>query len=1284
MSSNSAFSIEKLTGRDNYANWKFAVKAYLEHEDLWTCISGQTVDTAKDVKAKSKLILLVDAINYVHIQDATTSKEVWSNLERAFDDNGLSRKVALLKDLITTTLESSRSVEEYVNKIMTSAHKLRNIGFSVDDEWLGTLMLAGLPDLYKPMIMAIESSGVKISADHIKTKLLQEVQSSETTAFYSFKNKTNEKQHHVKPKGPRCYNCNRYGHIGKNCRIQKKTSSNNGDKGFVAAFSASSVTIGNDKWYVDSGASMHMTNTRDWMYDVKHPPISTITVANNTNLPVEGVGKVNLILDGNNANRIQVCNVLYVPKLAGNLLSVSAMVKNGCKVNFSKGNCEIINNKGDFVCNAVLENNLYILKVDRDIKANLSISEISNDVVLWHRRMGHLNFSDVNRLPECTEGVSLTSDKKKLPVICTTCLKGKQSRLPFNHTGSRASELLEVIHSDLCGPMEIPSLGGMKYFLTFVDDYSRSVYVYFLKDKLTVLNAFKDFHKKTENECNKKIKIVRTDGGLEYCNKDFDSYLSQHGIKHQTSTPYSPQQNGLAERMNRTLLERAKCMLSDADLPKPFWAEATATAAYVINRSPTAAINRKTPYELWTGNRPDLSNLRIFGSEVMMQVPKEKRKKWDPKSKKMIFVGYCDNTKGYRLAEPKTNRIIKSRDVQFLENVKNKNDIYLPCDVNSSIEEVQLAPSVRAPDSGTVKLLESADANSSETSDEYETDIDQDESYVPPISSQELPQSTITLRPRNRPHKNEENSQPSYFCPVGNLRDPDSVKEALSSENAENWKLAMDDEFQSLLKNNTWKLTTLPPGKKALPCKWIFKTKIDETGAVNRYKARLVVKGYAQKRGIDYDEIYSPVVRYTSVRYLIALAARYDLEIEQMDAITAFLQGDLENEIYMVQPESYEEGTKVCLLQKSIYGLKQASRQWNVKLDSVLQKIGLTRSRIDPCIYYCIKKSTMMFVAVWVDDLIIFSNNCDLKCEVKEQLKGEFHMKDLGEAKQFIGLNISRKRKEGKIMLDQEMYVKEILNRFGMLESKPVKTPIEVNVKFDSDDTHNNDDIPYRQAIGCLLYLAQATRPDIGFAVNKLSRYVSNPSHQHWLGVKRIMRYLQGTKDYKLCFTKDTTNKITGFCDSDWASSPEDRRSCTGYIFIFQNGAIAWNSCKQSTVALSTAEAEYMAMSAATQEALWLRQLQQELGLYNDCPLLIHSDNQSAISLASVDCYKPKTKHIDIRFHFLRDNVNNKNVNFIYCKGSEMVADILTKGTSLDKHLFCIKKMGLHSRGGVE
>ncbi|GBP30596.1 Retrovirus-related Pol polyprotein from transposon TNT 1-94 [Eumeta japonica] len=483
---NITMSIPKLTGRENWSTWSFAVKAYLQHEDLHNCISAEPNPNdpkavKDDVKAKSKLILLVDPILYVHIQQAENAKQLWDNLTKAFEDRGLTRKVGLLKDLINTTLETSESVESYVNKIMSSAHKLRNINFNVDDEWLGTLMLAGLPDSYKPMIMGIESSGVKISADLIKTKLLQEVKSidSDTTVLYTKHNNVKDPQNNPK-KGPRCFICNKYGHISKNCKSKKAIQNKNKDTSYVAVFSA--ATKYDDGFYIDSGASMHLTMRQDWLYDEVPPPITSIKIANSKMLPVKSCGKIDLnVIGSNNVKQtIQITHVLF-----------------------------------------------------------------------------------------------------------------------------QSTESSELIHSDVCGPMEVKSLGGARSIL-----------------------KFKEYKALVENQLNFKIKCLRSDNGREYLSNDFSNYLKKSGIIHQTSNSYTPQQNGLAERMNRTLMERARCMLINSDLQKSYWAEAVSTAAYITNRCPTRALSYATPEEMWSGKKPDVSHLKIFGCEAMVKIPKRSFENW--------------------------------------------------------------------------------------------------------------------------------------------------------------------------------------------------------------------------------------------------------------------------------------------------------------------------------------------------------------------------------------------------------------------------------------------------------------------------------------------------------------------------------------------------------------------------------------------------------------------------------------------------------------------------------
>lgn len=837
----SNLQITKLAGRENYTTWKFAVRSYLEHEELWDCVDPGGQDAKKDIKAKTKIILLVEPINFVHIENATSSRQVWQNLQNAFEDSGLSRKVGLLKDLINTTLDNCTSIEEYVNKIMSTAYKLRNIGFEVGDEWLGTLMLAGLPDIYKPMIMGLESSSIKISSDFVKTKLLQEVKVTDSTAFLTKHkyNKTTSQNSKEKGKGPRCYSCNKYGHYKSQCR---KNNQNNDQNNFAAIFSAHS-SMDPDDWYIDSGATMHMSRRSDWMYDLQTSPIQKIMVANNDAVSVQNMGKVNIQTNVcKDVHQIQVRNVLFIPELSANLLSVCQLTKNGCKLEFTDEGCNIYNTKRVLIATAKLSNNMYRLETATG-SAYATTFESKTDLITWHKRMGHLNIADVKRLELCAEGIKITN--KEVDSVCIPCCEAKQTRLPFPQSNSRANALLEIIHTDLCGPMETVSAGGGKYFITFVDDFSRKVYVYFLKNKMDIKSVFIKFKEEVENELEKKIKILRSDNGKEYCNKEFLDFLATSGIKHQTSVPYTPEQNGLAERMNRTLVERAKCMLFEANLKKTYWAEAVATAAHIINRSPSRVLDEVTPYEKWTGKKPNISHLKIFGSKAMVHVPKQKRLKWDRKSQELIFVGYCENTKGYRLYDPVRKQMVISRDVIFIEKTEIVKNITQEEPVSvSPIASITLSSNNDSPQNISHDNTLTLTSESNDTSFDSCNGAD-DSTYCPNTSDEDSNddfQRNITLRSHQR-----NNMQGNNFMCAQISDDPLTEKEALSGTNAKEWKEAMDEEYKSLLENDTWELTTLPANKRPIPCKWVFKTKTDENGQIVKYKARLVIKGCSQK-----------------------------------------------------------------------------------------------------------------------------------------------------------------------------------------------------------------------------------------------------------------------------------------------------------------------------------------------------------------------------------------------------------------------------------------------------
>lgn len=1298
-------SIEKLKGRENYDSWKFAVQAYLELEDLWTCVQSEgEADLKKVARARAKIILLVDPVNFVHIQSTKTAKEAWDNLQKAFQDNGLTRRVGLLKKLITTRLENCSSVEDYVNSIITTAHKLDGVGLSVSEEWVGTILLAGLSDEYKPMIMGIESSGVAITGDAIKTKILQDVKTedtADTVAFYgrsgskkltkkkSFNNKNgNSGNKNGGNAGPRCFQCNNHGHFARDC--PSKQQSNKRVQGnsnvLCTSFAVSSVQPG--EWYIDSGASAHMCTDPKLLSDFSQPTKSEVVVANNMRLTVQSAGNVYLPIAAQD-DKIKVENVLCIPELCANLLSVSQIVSKNNKVVFDAKGCRIYNSQKQLIATASLDGELF--KLDKSRQDRCFVADKSeSDYKLWHRRLGHLNMSSVRMLSDRFGGST------KFPMLdkwnCEICLKGKQCRFPFNQTGPRATEVLEVIHSDLCGPLNVRSMGGARYILVFVDDFTRKTFVYFLQSKHETVTRFAEFKALVENQCNKFIKVLHTDNGSEYCNKAFQTLLRKSGIYHRTSAPYTPEHNGLVERMNRTIIEKARCMLLDANLPKSFWAEAVSTAVHIINRSPCNSSLQMVPEEAWSGKKPDMNHLRAFGCKAMVHIPKERRKKLDPKSEACIFVGYCEDSHTFRLYHPVKKRIITSRDVIFFEYeqispkkvIENFNLFHFPEFLIGGDDSVgeDNDISISQPISEEVNIPHSmSDTNEK---DDILTSESSEDVKIPDSMSDETSMHAPRRSQRTRKLIMRDGCI-TYAVTTGECHDPFTLKEALERADSKLWRQAMNEEIDSLRENCTWNLVDLPVDKRAINCKWVFKTKRDSEGKISRYKARLVVKGCAQRKGIDYEETFSPVVRYSTIRFLFSLAAQLDLDIDQMDAVTAFLQGDLNENIYMLQPEGFSDNTgKVCHLKKSLYGLKQASRMWNQKLDTALIKYGLRKSKIDPCVYFSVEDSNYIIVAVYVDDLLIFTKNVEVKNKLKMYLNSNFKMKDMGEARFVLGMQIQRDRTKGTIYIDQKRYINDILTRFNMTECNPASTPMDSNQKLTKlmcpqteEEKNEMMQIPYQEAVGSIMFAAQVSRPDVSFAVSNVSRFNNCYGKPHWTAVKRILRYLKGTSDTKLEFSKTKNNTVVGYCDADWANDGDDRRSVTGYIFKSGGGAISWNTKRQPTVALSSTEAEYMAVSSATQEALWLKGLEAELIPSSPKSTIIHCDNKGAISLALTNAYHPRTKHIDVRHHFVRDKIDEGLINLKYISTADMNADFLTKPLDFKKHNLCAKAIGL-------
>ncbi|KAH9715665.1 hypothetical protein KPL71_021147 [Citrus sinensis] len=732
----------------------------------------------------------------------------------------------------------------------------------------------------------------------------------------------------------------------------------------------------------------------------------------------------------------------------------------------------------------------------------------------WHLRYGHLNFG----------GLELLSKKnmvKGLPYInhpnqlCEGCLLGKQFRKSFpKESNSRAQKPLKLINTD----------------------------------KSEVFEAFKKFKATVVKESGYQIKAMRSDRGGEFTSKEFLEFCEANEIRRPLTVPRSPQQNGVAERKNKTILNVAKSMLKSKRLPKEFWAEAVACTIYLYNRSPTRSVWGKTPQEAWSGRKPDITYLRVFGSIAHVHIPDKSRAKLDDKKEQQ---------------KPSTPPMSPTSNT--------------------------------CGDSPPSFLNERTEERTMSLQDLYE----------------------VTERHDNL----------TLFCLFADCEPVNFQETALD----EKWRIAMDEEIKAIMKNDTWELTTLPKGHKAIGVKWVYKTKRNAKGEIERHKTRLVVKGYSQNAGINYDE--------------------NKWKIFQMDVKSAFLNGFLEEEVYIEQPLGYlvkGHEDKVLRLKKSLYGLKQAPRAWNSRIDKYFQENGFTKCPYEHALYVKEKAGDILIVCLYVDDLIFTGSDPSLFEEFKRVIIREFEMTDIGLMAYYLGIEV--KQKEENIFTSQESYAKEILKKFKMNDCKPISTPVECRVKLSKhDEGEDIDPTFFKSLVRSLRYLT-CKRLDIFYAVGLVSRYMENLKTTHFKAAKRILRYIKG------------------------------------FVFFMGDTAFTWMSKKQPIVTLSTCEAEYVAAASSVCHAIWLRNLLKELGLPQEEPIEICVDNKSAIALSKNPVFHDRSKHIDTRYHFIRECIARKEVQIKYVKSQDQAANIFTKPLKQEDFVKFKSLLGITGsslRGGV-
>ncbi|GJX24935.1 retrotransposon protein, putative, ty1-copia subclass [Tanacetum coccineum] len=880
----------------------------------------------------------------------------------------------------------------------------------------------------------------------------------------------------------------------------------------------------------------------------------------------------------------------------------------------------------DMSCSNTNDSSMYNVSNKR-AKINLDSS------YLWHCRLGHISKKCIEKLQH--EGLLNSTDIQSLGK-CVSCMSGKMARKPYSHQVERAKDLLGLIHTDVCGPFKIVSRQGASYFVTFTDDFSRYGYVYLLKHKHEVFETFKVFQKEVENQLGKTIKSLSSDRGGEYMSQQFLDHLKKHGIIAHRTPPYMPQTNGVSERGNRTLLDMVRSMMSQTTLPKSFWDYALETAARILNMVPTKKVD-KIPYEVWHGQAPKLSYLKVWGCEALVKRDTlTKPDKLDPRSFRCIFVGYPKETMGYSFYSPSENKVFVARNAEFFEN-----DL-IDLKASGSVEDLE--------------IIQEEDTNPSvDTSLNHEEDdqeIDEPQSDINPIR-----RSTRTRRPTDRLclYIDAEEHE------LGDLGEPANYKAALLDPESKKWLDAMNVEMQSMKDNDVWVLVELPPNARTVGSKWLFKKKTDMDGAVYVFKARLVAKGFTQTYGVDYEETFSPVADIRAIRILIAIAAYYDYEIWQMDVKTAFLNGHLSEEVYMEQPEGFVDPkypNHVCKLKRSIYGLKQASRQWNKRFDDEIKKFGFTQNRDEPCVYLKASGSYIAILILYVDDILLMGNNIPMLQDVKSYLGKCFAMKDLGDAAYILGIKIYRDRSKRLIGLCQSAYIEKILKRYSMENSKRGTIPMQEKLKLSKSqgastpaEIQRMQKIPYASAVGSIMYVVRCTRPDVAFAQNMTSRFQQNPGKIHWTTVKNILKCLRNTKDMFLVYGRNMEREL--------------RVLLTGKA--------------QSKVSLLLTDAEYIAAFDASKEAVWIRKFISGLGIVPTIeePISMYYDNTRAIAIAKDHGITKGARHFLAKVHYLRETIEMGDVKIEKVDTEDNLTNPFTKALAYPKHSELTKNIGL-------
>ncbi|GAA5871105.1 hypothetical protein JCM1840_007591 [Sporobolomyces johnsonii] len=1089
----------------------------------------------------------------------------------------------------------------------------------------------------------------------------------------------------------------------------------------------------------DTGASIHLTDDRSTLHDYIELPIDRqVVIGGAFGGSGKAIGRGTLVADftlpDGSISRLRIRGVFFTPGLGHKLISGYQVLEAGFKFFGDADRLDLLDPSGRLVArmpvvkerSAVIVQASWVLPVPASPVTRRPPSPVqradalvATDVNLWHGRLGHVGEERMRRMEreDLAGGVQFAGSL--LP--CEACASAKIPKDPVSREASRRAAFpLQRLHSDVWGPA--PAAGrrqGERYVFSIQDDRSRFIWARGMRTRdevgPLVVDTITMLQRQQEASGRKnKVGRFRRDGALEYNSSLVNAFFRSEGIVAEPTVRYAHNQNGVVERSWRSVFEMARTWLVRSGLPRSFWTLAALSAVHVLNRLPTTSNEGgSSPYEEYFAQKPDIAHLRVWGCVAHVFADYSKINKLEPRRQRCYFVGYLetaegDDRKGWLFYEPESKRFIEGVQVAWFEDhfVADQSPAWLEkerealrrwdpmeggdedkgADLIEGVQGVQapgeegrehFVPLDGAPAFNFKKGLLALAAHPI-TPDRpilsgaaLDLDLEEGQEGVERVADIEFVDDVAQFDARIV-------SKDPHF-------DTPSIREALNREDKAEWLTALAVELEAFAQRGVWddELIELPPGARAMPLKWVLLIKRDEHGHVLKYKARLVARGDLQRPGVDFGEVFSSTIRFSTILTLLALATLHGWDIKRFDVTAAFLHGRLDERhpLYAQQVPGFVDPDRPRLvrrLRRSLYGLRQAGRKWNETFVEKLKSLGFSQSRADPSLFVRRRHGKIAIVPIHVDDGLVLGDDDlrqvieDLSASLDDSVKEE-------PLTLFLGVRI-RRRTDGSISLDQRHYVEKLIDRFDFNAecSKATETP--ASLAADLKPIQPGEVVVkerYREMLGALLYIAICTRPDISYAVSVASRFGAEPAQRHWVQLKRILRYVASTREQGLVYSPSSSSQLVGFTDADHAADPSTRRSISGWVFTLAGAAVDWQSKRQAVVSISSTEAEYYSFSSAVREALWLRSLFVDLGIPPSGPTLIRADNRSMITLANHPASHHRTKHFAVHASFSRERVANGDVQLEWMPTDELPADMLTKALASAKHRRFCEKVGL-------